>query len=108
MERRAIATEKDRNIANRKVGVLEGKVEELDTNLAQALSVISSRDRELKMARVNLEKAEQKYYDVGFDYTDYSSQVMNFEAQWKGFKDGWMVAVEAINLPLTSPFRDPN
>lgn len=33
MERRAITAKKDKDTANRKVGVLEGKVEESNTNL---------------------------------------------------------------------------
>lgn len=31
-----------------------------------------------------------------------------FEAQRKGFLDGWMAAVDDINMPLSSPFKDPN
>lgn len=70
--------------------------------------MISARDRELKAIRANLEQAVQKHYDVGFDDAECSSKVVIFEAQRKGLMDGWMVAVEAINLPLSSPFRDPN
>ena len=59
---------------------MKGKLEELDTKLAQALSVISIRDRELEAIWANLEQAVQKYYDVGFDDAERSSKVVIFEA----------------------------
>lgn len=43
MEKKAITVEKSRDIANYKVSVLGGKLEESDTKLAQALIVISAR-----------------------------------------------------------------
>lgn len=61
-EMRAIATEKDKDSYQHKVSVLEGKLEDSDTQLAQALSVISSRDKELESLKADLEEAEQKYY----------------------------------------------
>ena len=48
--------------------------------MAQALSVISTRDRELEAIWANLEQAVQKYYDVGFDDAERSSKVVIFEA----------------------------
>ena len=108
MEKKAIIVEKSRDIANCKVSVLEGKLEESDTKLAQALSVISARDRGLQAMRLNLEQAKQKYYGVGFDDIECSSCVVIFEARQKGFLYGWMAAVDAINLPSSSPSRDLN
>lgn len=107
MEKKAITVEKSRDIANYKVSVLGGKLEESDTKLAQALIVISARDRGLQAMRLNLEQAKQKYY-VSFDDTECSNRVVIFEAWWKGFLYGWMAAVDAINLPSSSPFRDLN
>lgn len=108
MEKRVVATEKARDSYHHKVGILEGKFEESDTKLAQALSKISAKDRELEVLKADLEQAEQKYYDKGFDDAEHFSRKVIFEDRWKGFMDGWMAVVNAFNLPFTSPFRDTN
>ena len=107
-EKKVVVAKGAWDATNRKVGVLEGKLEESDTKLAQALSVVSARDKELEDTRKSIEQAEQKFYDAGFDDTKRSAAVVIKEAKLKGFIEGWMVVFNGISLPLTSPFRDPS
>lgn len=44
---------------------------------------------------------------MGFKDIENSSGPIIFEARWMGFMQGRMAAVEAMNLPNTSPFKAP-
>lgn len=59
--------------ADRKVEVLEGKLEESHTNLAQALSVLSAKDNEIEAIRRKKEQVIQLNYNLGFDDTKSST-----------------------------------
>lgn len=52
--------------ADRKVEVLEGKLKESHTNLAQALSVLSANDNEIEAIRRKKEQVIQLNYNLGF------------------------------------------
>ena len=82
------------------------KVEKSDTKLTQALSVITARDIELTTVKEGLQQAKQDNYDLEFNDTKRSTNKVIREAQRAGYLEGWVAALDAINLPLTSPFRD--
>ena len=53
-----------------------------------------------------MEKVGQKYYDKGFDDVEHSALTAIFNAQRKGFLEGWMAVVNTLNLPSSSSFKD--
>ena len=71
-----------------------------------AISVVSTRDKELADLKQTIKQAEQLFYDMSFNDAENSSGPITFETRRMGFMQGWMVAVDAINLPETSLFRD--
>lgn len=71
-------------VANCKLGVLMGKLEESDTKLAQALSVVTARDTKLRAMKKKLVEATQTYYGLGFDDTKCSAARVIKEARLAG------------------------
>lgn len=64
-EKKPVAAEKAWAFADQKMEVLQGMVEESDTKLAQALSVIMARDEELATMKRGLEQAKEDNYNLG-------------------------------------------
>ncbi|KAK9991051.1 hypothetical protein SO802_026036 [Lithocarpus litseifolius] len=77
-------------------------------NSRTPLVVGGPRERKLETLRAHLEEVDQNFYDEGFDDTERFGQKAIFDAWWKGFLEGWMIAVNALNLPSSSPFQDPS
>lgn len=72
-ERKQISTKKVQASTDHKVEVLEGKLKESRTNLAQALSIILAKDNEIKAMRRKKEQVIQLNYNLGFDDTKNSA-----------------------------------
>ena len=51
---------------------------------------------------------EQAFYNMRSTNAENSASAVVFQAQRLGFLEGWMVAMNAIGLPESSAFRDPN
>jgi len=51
---------------------------------------------------------EQVFYNMGFIDAENSSSVVVFQARRFRFLEGWLVVVNAIDLPESSTFRDLN
>lgn len=51
---------------------------------------------------------KQAFYNMGFTDAENSCSKVDFQAQKRGFSEDWMAAVNAINLPNSSPFKDPS
>ena len=105
-EKKLAIVERARDSAERKVEVLKGKVEKFDTKLAPSLSVIMARDEELAAMKRNLEQLKQDNYDLGFDDVERSIAKVIKEVRLVGYLEGWVAALDAVHLPLTSLFRD--
>ena len=105
-EKKLAIVERARDSAEHKVEVLKGKVEKFDTKLAQSLSVIMARDEELAAMKRNLEQLKQDNYDLGFDDVERSIAKVIKEVRLVGYLEGWVAALDAVHLPLTSLFRD--
>ena len=106
MEQKAVVAKKAQDFAKRKIGVPEGKIEDSDSKLAVAISVVSTRDKELADLKKTMKQVEQLFYDMSVNDAENSSGPVTFETQRMGSMQGWMVAMDAINLPETSHFRD--
>ena len=107
MEQKAVATKKARDFAEQKVRMLEDKQEDSDSKLAQAISVVSTCDKELANLKETMKQSEQTFYNMGFTDAENSYSPVIFEAQRLGLAQVWMAVVDAFNLPETSPFRNP-
>ena len=75
--------------------------------LAQAKSVALACDKELTNLKKTMKRCEQMFYNMGFTDVVNSCDIVIFEAWKHRFFEGWMVAVNALNLPKSSPFKDP-
>ena len=80
------------------------RVEESDTKLAQALSLVTAKFAEMKTMKKQHTMVEWKFYDMGF--LDAKNLVDNMVREaWLGsFMDGWVVALDVLNVPLNSPY----
>ena len=86
---------------------LEGKLGEVEVKLAQAESIISVMDKEIADLKVAVTQSKEKFYNMGFTNAKNSSEPVMFESWRYGFGEGWMTAVNALDLPENSPSRDP-
>lgn len=68
--------------------------------------MVSACDKELIDLK-EMKQSEETFYNMGFTDTENSCGPVIFEARKLGFAQGWMVAVDSLNLPVTSPFKDP-
>lgn len=87
--------------------MLEGKLGDTKPKLAQAKSMVSTRDKELTDLNEAMKQSEEIFYNMGFIDAENSLGLVVFEAWRLGSNQGWMAAVDALNLPTTSPFKDP-
>ena len=55
-----------------------------------------------------IKTCKQVFYNMGFNDTKNSASAIIFHAQRLGFFEVWMAAMNAIDLPESSAFRDPN
>ena len=106
MEQKVVAAEKAQDFAEQNMGVLEGKIDDSNSKLAVAINVVSTQDKELPDLMQTIKQVEQLFYDMSFNDTENSSGPIIFKTRRMGFMQGWMVVMDAINLPETSLFRD--
>ena len=74
------------------------RAEEFDTKLAEALSLVTSRSAEMEAMKKRHAEDKQKFYDMGF--FDAKDSLIDVVA-----KHNWVAALDAIKVPLNSPFR---
>lgn len=107
-EKRAIAAEKAKALAENRCVELLAKQNETDVKLAETESLNVAHAGELADMRVALGAAEEKWYHEGFaDAENSVEQVVN-QARRLGFEAGWFAALQAMGVPEDSPFRDPS
>ena len=71
--------------------------------LAQAKSVISTRDKEIADLKVTMVQSNDKFYNMGFaDAKNFSKPIMLESRRYK-FEEGWMAAVNAMGLLRLDP-----
>lgn len=78
---------------------------EMELRLAEAGSLISTRDKEVVDLKVALEEREDKFYDMGFADAEGSSEPVMFQSRRYGFGKGWMAAANALGVLKESLFR---
>ena len=88
--------------------MLLGKLEEAETKLAKAASIVLTRDKELADLKETMKGCEQAFYNMGFTDAKNLVSAVVFQARRLGFLKSWMATVNAIGLPKFSTFRDPD
>ena len=87
--------------------MLQGKLGENDTKLAQVESIVSAYDKELNDLKETIKRCGQAIYNMGFTNGENLCSAIVFKARPLRFFKGWMAAVNALNFPESSSFRDP-
>ena len=92
-EKKAVASEKAKVLAQKRFANLEVKMGETELKLVEAESLNSSWAEELADLRAALEGCESKWYNEGFvDAENLVEPVIN-EARKLVFKEGWFAAL---------------
>ena len=88
MEKKAIASEKTKALAEKRLADLEAKVRETKLKLAEVESLYTARAEELADLRAALEGCESKWYNEGFADAETSVELVINEARKLALKDG--------------------
>lgn len=75
--------------------------------VAGAQSIISAQGKDIAELKAALERSENKYYNMGFNDAENSTEPIMFEARKHGFGEGWL-AVMAMGVPEDSHLRNPD
>nr|POE73632.1 hypothetical protein CFP56_26991 [Quercus suber] len=92
--------------ADKEKALKQGKLGEVETKLTQAVSIVSTHDKELTNVKETMKTCEQVFYNMGFTGTENSFGAVIFQARRFRFLEGWLATVNAIGLPKSSTFRD--
>ena len=75
--------------------------------MAEAASLNSTLSKEVADLRAALEACENKWYDEGFADAEKGVELVVLQARQLSFREGWMVALQALGVLEDSPLRDP-
>ena len=107
VEKKAVAAEKNRALAEKRSAELLAKQNEIDVKLAKAISLNTAQAKELADLRVTLEAYEEKWYNEGFADAENSVKPIVNQACKIGFEAGWFATLQVLGVPEDSPLRDP-
>ena len=107
-EKKAVAFEKAKALAEKRLANLEAKVGETELKLAEAKIMNTAQAEELANLRAALEGCGSKWYNEGLADAEKSMEPIINEARKMAFKEGWFVALQAVKVPKDSPLKDPN
>ena len=97
-EKKAVASEKARVLAEKRFSNLKTKLGEIELKLAEAVSLKTVRAEELADLKVAFKGYESKWYDEGFADAENSVELVINEARKLAFKKGWLAALQAIGV----------
>ena len=107
-EKRAAAAKKAQALAEKRLGELTMKQNEMDLKLAEAVSLNATLTEELADFWAALEACENKWYNEGFADTEEGVESVVKEARQLCFQEGWMAALHASGMLEDSHLRDPS
>ena len=105
-EKKAVAAEKNRALAEKRSAKLLAKQNEMDVKLAKAISLNTAQAEELADLRAALEASEEKWYNEGFANAENSAEPIVNQARRLGFEAGWFAALQILGVHEDSPLRD--
>lgn len=71
---------------------------ETETKLAQVKIIVSAHDKELADLTETTKRCKQAFYNMGFTGVENSYSKVVFKGRRLVFPEGWIAAVNAINL----------
>lgn len=80
----------------------------MELRLAEAESIISTRDKEVTNLKIAPEQSKDKFYNMGFADVENSCEPIMFQTRRYGFEEGLLVAMAVLSVPEESPFRNPD
>lgn len=80
----------------------------IELKLAEAESLSLAKIKEIAELKVALEATKDKWYNTGFTDAENSVEPIIYQSWRCGFDKGWMVALQAIEVPIDSPLRNPD
>ena len=107
VEKKAVAVEKNRALAEKRSAKLLAKQNEIDVKLAKAISLNTAQAEELADLRAALEACEEKWYNEEFADAENSVKPIVNQARKMGFEAGWFATLQVLRVPEDSPLRDP-
>ena len=75
--------------------------------LAKVASLNTTLSEEVVDLRAALEACESKWYDEGFVDAEKGVEPVVMQARQLSFQEGWIAALQALEVPKDSPLKDP-
>lgn len=98
---RAAKVDKGWAATKKRAANLEGKLGDAEVRLAQLESVILARDKEVFDLKEAVRESEEKFYNMVFANSENSNEPIMLESRHYRFREGWMVAVNALDTLKT-------
>ena len=105
-EKKPVAAEKNRALAEKRSVELLAKQNKTDVKLSKAISLSTAQIEELADLRAALEACKEKWYNEGFADAENSVEPVVTQARKIGFEVKWFVALQVLRVPEDSPLRD--
>lgn len=86
----------------KKVDSLMKRIEETNGKLAEALSLVTINSIEMEAMKKHHVEEEHKFYEMGISNAKNSVTDIRRDAQLGSFTDDWVVALDALQVPLNS------
>ena len=86
---------------------MEAKLGGIELKLVKAESLNLAQVDEIANLKAALEACENKWYNEGFADAENSVEPIIHQAQFYGFGEGWLAALQAMGVPEDSPLKNP-
>ena len=106
-EKKAQAAEKTRQLAEGKLAEAEDRLRGVELKLVEAASLNLAQADQIAYLKLALEAYESKWSDEGFTDVEKSAELVVHQVRFHGFGEGWLTALQAMELPEDSPLRNP-
>ena len=107
-EKKAQTFEKAWALAEKRLAEMDMKLGGTELKLAEAESLNLALADEIANLKAALEACEEKWYNEGFVDAENSVEPIVYQARRHGFGEGWMAALQAIEVPNDSSLRNPD
>ena len=107
-KKKAHAFEKARALVEKRLTEMEVKLGGIELKLVEEESLNLTQADEIADLKAALEACEEKWYNEGFADVENSVEPIVYQARKHGFREGWMAALQAMEVPNDSPLRNPD
>ena len=107
-KKKAHAFEKARALVEKRLMEMEVKLGGIELKLVEEESLNLTQADEIADLKAALEACEEKWYNEGFADVENSVEPIVYQARKHGFREGWMAALQAMEVPNDSPLRNPD